>query len=346
MSNDSFQARILHWYRLNGRDLPWRHTRDPYAIWLSEVILQQTRIDQGRDYWQRFVHRWPRVDDLAAASEDEVLLMWQGLGYYSRARNLLAAARQVVAMGGFPADFKELKALKGVGDYTAAAIASIAFGLPVATVDGNVYRVLSRHYGIDTPIDTTAGRKTFAALAQSLLPVDQAAAFNQAMMDFGATCCTPRSPRCSQCPLEDTCEALHSHRVDQLPAKLKSARVTTRYFQYVYLRCDGCTAIHRREAGDIWQGLYEPVLYESATATAPGELRAMPHLDIAPGARPVELCHAVKHQLTHRTIYADFYLLATGSRPALPPGYFWIEERERDRYAMPRLVERLLETLP
>lgn len=346
MSNDSFQARILHWYRLNGRDLPWRHTSDPYAIWLSEVILQQTRIDQGRDYWQRFVHRWPRVGDLAAASEDEVLLMWQGLGYYSRARNLLAAARQVVAMGGFPADFKGLKALKGVGDYTAAAIASIAFGLPVATVDGNVYRVLARHYGIDTPIDTTAGRKTFAALAQSLLPVDQAAAFNQAMMDFGATCCTPRSPRCSQCPLEDTCEALHSHRVDQLPAKLKSARVTTRYFQYVYLRCDGCTAIHRREAGDIWQGLYEPVLHESTTATAAGELRAMPHLDIAPGVGPVELCHAVKHQLTHRTIYADFYLLATGSRPALPPGYFWIEERDRGRYAMPRLVERLLETLP
>lgn len=343
---NSFTSTLLKWFSENGRQLPWRETRDPYAIWLSEIILQQTRIQQGMAYWERFMQRWPRVEDLARATEDEVLRMWQGLGYYSRARNLHTAARQILALGHFPCTLDEIKALKGVGDYTAAAIGSIAFDLPAAVVDGNVYRVLARHFGIDTPINTTEGKHTFTALAQELLPPKQASAFNQAMMDFGATCCTPRSPRCSQCPLEDTCEALHSHRVDQLPAKLKSARVTTRYFQYVYLRCDGCTAIHRREAGDIWQGLYEPVLYESTTATADGELRAMPHLDIAPGVGPVELCHAVKHQLTHRTIYADFFLLATGSRPALPPGYFWIEERDRDRYAMPRLVERLLETLP
>lgn len=345
-SSDSLEARILHWYRLNGRDLPWRHTHDPYAIWLSEVILQQTRIEQGRDYWLRFMQRWPRVTDLAAASEDEVLLMWQGLGYYSRARNLLAAARQVVAQGGFPSDFKGLKALKGVGDYTAAAIASIAFGQPVATVDGNVYRVLARHYGIDTPIDTAAGRKAFSTLAQSLLPEGQAGTFNQAMMDFGATCCTPKAPRCSQCPLEATCEALHSHRVEQLPVKKKSAQVLERYFQYVYLRCNGCTAIHRRQGGDIWQGLYEPLLYESPTATVPGALRCMPHLAAAGDARLVELCHAVKHQLTHRILYADFYLLATSSRPTLPPGYFWVEERNLQDYALPRLVERLLASLP
>ena len=309
MSNDSFQARILHWYRLNGRDLPWRHTRDPYAIWLSEVILQQTRIDQGRDYWQRFVHRWPRVDDLAAASEDEVLLMWQGLGYYSRARNLLAAARQVVAMGGFPADFKGLKALKGVGDYTAAAIASIAFGLPVATVDGNVYRVLSRHYGIDTPIDTTAGRKTFAALAQSLLPVDQAAAFNQAMMDFGATCCTPRSPRCSQCPLEDTCEALHSHRVDQLPAKLKSARVTTRRRYMARPLRAGAVRVGHGHCG--WRASSHAAPRHRTRRPPRG---AVPRRE-APAHAPHHLCRLLPAGYRQQASLAPRLLLDRGARP-------------------------------
>lgn len=166
----SFTTTILQWFRENGRDLPWRETRDPYAIWLSEIILQQTRIEQGRPYWERFMRRWPTVQDLAAASEDEVLREWQGLGYYSRARNLYAAAKQIVDRGGFPSTLAEIRTLKGVGDYTAAAIGSFAFGLPAAVVDGNVYRVLARHYGIATPINTTGGKKEFSALAQSLLP--------------------------------------------------------------------------------------------------------------------------------------------------------------------------------
>ncbi|MBQ2165193.1 MAG: A/G-specific adenine glycosylase, partial [Bacteroidaceae bacterium] len=199
MTPSSFTPDLLRWYAENRRELPWRDTTDPYLIWLSEVILQQTRIQQGWAYWERFVERWHTVEELAAASEDEVLRLWQGLGYYSRARNLHAAAKQIVQMGGFPRTYEGIRSLKGVGDYTAAAIASFAFGLPHAVVDGNVYRVLARHFGIDTPINTTEGKKLFTALANELLPADQPAAFNQAMMDFGAIQCTPQSPRCVLC---------------------------------------------------------------------------------------------------------------------------------------------------
>ena len=218
-----FASLLMKWFRENGRDLPWRQTRDPYAIWLSEIILQQTQVKQGWDYWERFMRRWPTVEALAAATEDDVLREWQGLGYYSRARNLHYAARQVVEMGGFPQTLEGLRSLKGVGDYTAAAIGSIAFGLPAAVVDGNVYRVLARHFGIDTPINTTEGKKTFAALAQSLLPTSEvshlSSLYNQAVMDFGAIQCTPQSPRCQTCPLAETCDALQTGRVELLPVK-------------------------------------------------------------------------------------------------------------------------------
>lgn len=329
----SFTDHILRWYHAHGRDLPWRGSRDPYHIWLSEIILQQTRIAQGRDYWLRFVERWPTVHDLARASEDEVLRLWQGLGYYTRARNLHQAARQVDAMGGFPDTLQGLRALKGVGDYTAAAIASMAFGIDAAVVDGNVYRVLARHFGIDTPIDTTRGKRIFTELAHSLLPQGQAAAFNQGMMDFGAIQCTPRSPRCDECPLADTCDALHTHRIDVLPVRRKAIRITERRLQYVYIRCRGYTAIRRRPAGDIWQGLYEPLLVENAP---------MPQL---PGQMTL-LRQGVKHVLTHRVLLADFWLLEADERPSLPPGYQWVAEADLDRYAVPRLVEKLLGCLP
>ena len=217
----NFAATLLQWFKNNGRSLPWRETKDAYAIWLSEVILQQTRIVQGMSYWERFMAQWPTVNDLAAATENEVLKAWQGLGYYSRARNLHTAAQQVMELGGFPQTFKELKTLKGVGDYTAAAIASIAFGEPVAVVDGNVYRVLSRYYGIETPIDSTEGKKEFQALAQSLLPINEPADYNEAIMDFGATQCTPNSPHCSACPLCETCVAFREQRINELPVKSK-----------------------------------------------------------------------------------------------------------------------------
>ena len=334
-----FAAALLQWFAENGRDLPWRQTRSPYAIWLSEIILQQTRIEQGRPYWERFVHRWPTVEALAAASEDEVLREWQGLGYYSRARNLHHAAQQIVAMGGFPQTLEGIKSLKGVGDYTAAAIGSIAFGLPAAVVDGNVYRVLARHYGISTPINTTEGKKEFTALAQSLLPEQQASAFNQAMMDFGAIQCTPQSPRCLLCPLQESCVALREGRVEQLPVKLKTLKVKERHLTYVYLRCQGQTAIRRRPAGDIWQGLYEPFLIEN------GELRIdnfVQHNSQFSIINSQLLSRGVKHVLTHRVLYADFWLCEVSERPVLPPEYFWIDEADIDQYAVPRLVEMLL----
>lgn len=340
-----FTTTLLDWFALNGRDLPWRHTHDPYAIWLSEIILQQTRIQQGMDYWLRFMQRWPQVEDLAAATEDEVLRMWQGLGYYSRARNLHTAAQQIVANGKFPDTIDSIKKLKGVGDYTAAAIGSIAFGLPAAVVDGNVYRVLARHYGIDTPINTTQGKKLFTELAQSLLPTDKPAEFNQAMMDFGAIQCTPVSPKCDICPLQETCEALRTRRTSELPVKERKLKIQTVRLTYIYIRCNGKTAIRKRPAGGIWQGLWEPVALPAFTlgenANNPnGNLPTMGDFKQA-----ILLRKDVKHVLTHRILLADFYLLEVQELPTLPEEYIWVDESDLDRYAFPRLIQILFEAL-
>jgi A/G-specific adenine glycosylase len=274
------------------------------------------------------MERFPTVEALASASEDEVLRLWQGLGYYSRARNMHAAARQIVEQGGFPRTIEGLRALKGVGDYTAAAVGSMAFGLPAAAVDGNVYRVLARHYGIDVPINTTRGKRTFEALARELLPEHEAGTFNQAMMDFGATWCTPRSPRCEDCPVAETCEALRTSRIDQLPIKEKKLQVKERHFSYIYIRHEGMTALRRRPAGDIWQGLWEPLLVEDAP---------LPDL----GCPLLLLASGVKHVLTHRVLLADFYLAEPQMRPALPPEFVWVNEQDLDNYGVPRLVEKL-----
>ena len=355
---NDFAAILLSWFRENGRELPWRGTKDPYAIWLSEIILQQTQVKQGWDYWERFMRRWPTVEALAAATEDEVLREWQGLGYYSRARNLHTAAQQIVARGGFPTTIEGIKQLKGVGDYTAAAIGSIAFGLPAAVVDGNVYRVLSRYYGISTPINTTEGKKEFQALAQSLLPTENGE-FNQAIMDFGAIQCTPTKPQCQQCPLQDTCTALREGRIAELPVKQKTLKVKERRLTYIYIRCQGMTAIRRRPAGDIWQGLYEPYtppgLPEGDECLSESSvLQALPSFGKATGRRVsgngaggglVLLAKQVKHVLTHRVLYADFYLWEPAERPQLPPDYFWIKEEDLGDYAVPRLIEILLSSL-
>ena len=323
-----FTNTILRWYAAEGRALPWRETKDAYAIWLSEIILQQTRARQGQPYWERFMRRWPTVEALAEATEDEVLRAWQGLGYYGRARRLLLAARQVVERGAFPDTLEGIKALQGVGDYTAAAVGSMAFGLPVAAVDGNVYRVLARHFGVATPIDSGEGRREFRALAQRLLPADRASDFNQAMMDFGAMQCTPLGPQCGECPLQDTCVAWREGRVAELPVKGRRTKTRERRMTYVYIRHDGRTAIRRRPEGDIWQGLYEPWLTDTVPAGA------------------VLLRQNVRHELTHRVIYADFWLWQPeGRRPVLPTDYFWINESEIDNYGVPRLVEKLLEAL-
>lgn len=382
-----FANTIISWFRENGRALPWRETRDPYAIWLSEIILQQTRIAQGWEYWERFMAQYPTVEDLAAAHEDEVLKLWQGLGYYSRARNLHTAAKQIVALGHFPDTLEGIKQLKGVGDYTAAAIGSFAFDIPAAVVDGNVYRVLARYFGIDTPINSTQGKKEFAALAQSLLPSSKSsdflslssasdtlsssspvAAYNQAMMDFGAIQCTPLSPKCLLCPLAETCEAMRSNRVAELPVKQKTLKVKTRHLSYIYIRCKGETAIHRRGEGDIWQGLWEPFnasditeatasiasaqASPSSAKTSPSptkfspfksELAASLHLSNVDGLQL--LAQDVKHVLTHRILLADFYLLETEARPQLPDDYIWIKEEEIEDYGIPRLIELMLEKI-
>ena len=382
-----FANTIISWFRENGRALPWRETKNPYAIWLSEIILQQTRIAQGREYWERFMAQYPTVQDLAAAHEDEVLKLWQGLGYYSRARNLHTAAKQIVALGHFPDTLEGIKQLKGVGDYTAAAIGSFAFDIPAAVVDGNVYRVLARYFGIDTPINSTQGKKEFAALAQSLLPSSKAsdflslssasdslsssspvAAYNQAMMDFGAIQCTPQSPKCLLCPLAETCEAMRSNRVAELPVKQKTMKVKTRHLSYMYIRCKGETAIHRRGEGDIWQGLWEPfnasdiaeacASPSSAQASLSStkfstsltklssfkkELAADLHLSNVDALQL--LAQDVKHVLTHRILFADFYLLETEARPQLPDDYIWIKEEEIEDYGIPRLIELMLEKI-
>ena len=390
-----FANTIISWFRENGRALPWRETRDPYAIWLSEIILQQTRIAQGWEYWERFMAQYPTVEELAAAHEDEVLKLWQGLGYYSRARNLHTAAKQIVALGHFPDTLEGIKQLKGVGNYTAAAIGSFAFDIPAAVVDGNVYRVLARYFGIDTPINSTQGKKEFAALAQSLLPSSKAsdspssfspasdfqsslslvAAYNQAMMDFGAIQCTPQSPKCLLCPLAETCEAMRTNRVAELPVKQKTMKVKTRHLSYIYIRCNGMTAIHRRGEGDIWQGLWEPFnasdiaeacASPSSAQASPSsaqaslsstkfstsltklssfkkELAADLHLSNVDALQL--LAQDVKHVLTHRILLADFYLLETDAHPQLPDDYIWIKEEEIEDYGIPRLIELLLEKI-
>ena len=338
---------LLQWFQENGRDLPWRQTRDPYAIWLSEIILQQTQVKQGWEYWERFMRRWPTVEALAAATEDEVLREWQGLGYYSRARNLHYAARQIVARGSFPNTIEDIKKLKGVGDYTAAAIGSIAFNLPVAVVDGNVYRVLSRYFGIDTPINTTEGKKLFATLAQEqLLPALNregmgAGLYNQAIMDFGAIQCTPKSPKCDDCPLMESCEAFRTNRIQELPVKLKTLKSRERHLIFIYIRYKGQTAIHRRGAGDIWQGLYEPLSIDGGQLTV-DNWAAQNHYPLST-ANCQLLRKNVRHVLTHRILYADFYLWEPDEQPSLPSDYIWIPESDIDNYALPRLIEVLLE---
>ena len=345
---DPFARTILDWYAQFARDLPWRRTRDPYAVWLSEIILQQTRIAQGTAYWQRFMERFPTVEQLSQASEDEVLRLWEGLGYYSRARNLHAAARQIVVLGGFPQTLEGIRQLKGVGDYTAAAIGSICFGLPAAVVDGNVYRVLARYYGIATPVGTTAAKKEFTALANRLLPPQEAAAFNQGMMDFGALQCTPQNPDCEACPLFSGCNARKTGRVGILPVKKPATTIQERRFDYIYLRFQGQTAIRKRPAGDIWQGLYEPVVV-STEKTSVDSLASDNYF--SQGFAKNQFSDAqlirkgVRHQLTHRTLIADFYIWEPSQKPELPEGYFWIKEAELDRYAKPRLFELLLEAI-
>ena len=306
---------LLSWFAREGRDLPWRRTRDPYRIWLSEVILQQTRVAQGLEYYLRFTERFPDIAALAAAPEDEVLKLWQGLGYYSRARNLHAAARQVMSRFGgvFPATYGEVRALPGVGDYTAAAVCSIVYDAPCAVLDGNVYRVLARLFDIGIPIDTTAGKRTFAELAQLQLDTSRPGLYNQAIMDFGALQCTPAQPRCGDCPLAGRCLALAAGTVGVRPVKQGRAKVRDRWFNYLHVTCGGQTLLHRRGGGDIWQGLYEFPLIETDKAADFAELAATAAFRELLGNGAVSRCPGT----SFRTSFCMRFSTASNATPCL-----------------------------
>ncbi|RZJ73903.1 A/G-specific adenine glycosylase [Flavobacterium sp.] len=267
-----FAKRLISWYLQNKRDLPWRETVDPYKIWLSEIMLQQTRVAQGMPYYFAFTEAFPTVFDLAKADEEQVLKLWQGLGYYSRARNLHATAKIVAGehKGNFPDTYRDLLTLKGVGDYTAAAIASFSYNEAVPVVDGNVFRVLSRYFDVETDIASPKAKKEFTALAYELLPKDNPAIFNQAIMEFGALQCVPKSPNCAICVMNDSCLALQKGKVDKLPVKFKKQKITNRYFNYLVYKDEiGKTVLNKREGKGIWQNLYEFPLIET---DAPADL--------------------------------------------------------------------------
>ena len=345
------QDTLINWYGLNQRDLPWRHSPTPYQVWLSEVILQQTRVNQGMDYYLRFVDRWPTVADLAQASEEEVLKMWQGLGYYSRARNLRLCAKQVVENhnGQFPADYEQLKLLKGVGDYTAAAIASIAFNKPHAVVDGNVYRVLSRLFDIDTPININEGEHLFANLADNLLNRERPGLHNQALMEFGALHCTPKNPNCLLCPLQAHCLALAHQTVMQRPVKLAKVKVTTRYFNYLVIRFEDSIYLHKRSGNDIWRNLYDFPCVESETPLSVDEVIATAQFKELIENKPftiVKVSPVFTHKLTHRTLLAQFIELKLEKKllQIETKDLFLMPETDLGSFPIPRLIDLYLTT--
>ncbi|MEG1405404.1 MAG: A/G-specific adenine glycosylase [Alistipes sp.] len=335
---------LLDWYALHGRDLPWRTTRDPYRIWISEVILQQTRVAQGLAYYERFTEHFADVAALAAAPQDEVMKLWQGLGYYSRARNLHAAAQQVVEQfgGAFPSTYAEVRSLRGVGEYTAAAICSAAWNLPYAVVDGNVCRVLARLFDLAEPIDTAAGRKALAELAQSLLDEHHAASYNQAIMDFGATLCTPSQPRCAECPFGVSCLARAMGTVAQRPVKQGRTLVRDRYLNYLHITLGDHTFLHRREGGDIWQGLYEFPMIESPRTMDFVELSATEEFRAWLGAGAWQLMRTTvlpRHQLSHQTLHAVVHQLTIAEASSRLAECRSVPVAEVGDYAVPRLID-------
>lgn len=336
---------LLIWKLKFGVTLLWENERDPYIVWLSEVILQQTRVTQGEAYFTRFLEAFPTIYDLANASEQDVLALWQGLGYYSRARNLHHSANYIVQEldGIFPNTFEDLKALRGVGDYTAAAIASFAFGLPHAVVDGNVYRVLSRFFGVRTNISSGQGKKEFAALAQSLIPINQPSLFNQAIMNFGANQCTPKKPKCDSCPLQKKCVAFSEQLVDDLPVKSKAKKKKERFFNFFFIQSKSKTYIQKRLGDDIWKHLFQLPLVESKAKIPKEEL--LKHHDLK--ILPVHTCDeldSTTHILSHQKIYASFYGIRLKKHLTKEQRGDWvvIEQKELLNYPYPQLVQNFL----
>lgn len=338
---------LIQWYSNHKRELPWRDTNDAYTIWVSEVILQQTRVGQGHDYFNRFIQRFPNIRSLASADESEVLKLWQGLGYYSRARNMHAAAKVVESeFGGvFPKNYKEVLSLRGVGGYTAAAIVSFAYNLPYAVVDGNVYRVLSRLFAIATPINTGKGKKEFAELAQVLLDAENAGLHNQSIMEFGALQCVPVSPDCEVCPLSSLCLSYSKGNVKMFPVKDKKASVRDRYFYYFDIHVKGAVFLRKRIYKDIWQNLFELPLIEKEQNCDFLELQKQQEfLHLFEKAENMSITHMlnVKHVLSHQRIHASFYKVEV-DEIYLDDSYLKVKKENIDNYPVSRLVHKYFE---
>ncbi len=340
---------LIDWYQENMRSLPLRETNDSYKIWVSEVILQQTRVAQGLNYYLNFIEKFPTVHVLAESSEKEVLKAWQGLGYYSRARNLHTGAKSVVALykGKLPDTHKEILTIKGIGTYTAAAVLSIAYNKPYAVVDGNVYRVLSRLFAIDTPIDTTVGKKQFAKLADSLLDENRPGMHNQAVMELGALCCTPSQPLCNTCPLQRLCEAKYLNMQSEFPVKSKKVKVTKRFLHYFYIKYEGHTYLNKRKGNDIWKNMYEFPLIETSKDTDLADLMDTDLFKTMFNETQIvihSVSNKIKHMLTHQHLFAKFYVVEVLKSDAfLTKSYLKINETDISLYPISRLIHRYLE---
>lgn len=345
----SFTENLMAWNHLgNCRQMPWKGEKDPYRIWLSEIILQQTRVEQGWAYYEKFVAQFPTVKSLALARDEDVFKLWEGLGYYTRCKNLLYTARYIAKElnGVFPCGYNDIIKLKGIGPYTAAAISSFAFSEVRAVVDGNVQRVLARFFGSDIPVDTSSGKQFFSGLAQSLIPAAEPAAYNQAIMDFGASICKPRNPLCTSCCQRSECEAYKNGQVHVLPKKAKSIQRTTRRFNYFILRSGDHVYIRKRTEADIWQNLHEFVLLETDSELN-GDASAFleQFLKQSPYTLKPEI-HRIKQQLTHQKIEGTFYVVELGSKINLPTEYLQVHKNNLHQYALPRLITSYLANHP
>lgn len=346
-----FAGVLLGWDRAkNSRQLPWKGEKNPYKIWLSEIILQQTRVEQGLAYYERFIRVFPDIHRLAAAPEEKVIKLWEGLGYYSRCRNLIATAKYISRelKGIFPENYEAIRALKGVGPYTAAAISSFAFNAPYAVVDGNVFRVLSRVFGISKPIDSTKGKKYFSRLAESLLDKKQPGRYNQAIMDFGATVCKPVSPSCASCVFKKNCAAFRNGTINILPVKEKRTAVRKRWFYYLVLVHDHSWAIRKRTDRDIWHGLYEFPLLKAEKETAVKDVLRRAENEKFLVKKKYELLSVSslhKQQLTHQQISGRFIMLRLKRKPLLPGGGRWVNAGQLRRFAFPQFINQYLRRL-
>jgi A/G-specific adenine glycosylase len=348
--NDGFTRKLLDWNKQeNTRSMPWKGEKDPYKIWLSEVILQQTRVEQGRAYYEKFIDVFPSISDLARAPEQKIFKLWEGLGYYSRCRNLIETARKIDKdyNGVFPSSYKQIIELKGVGPYTAAAIASFAFNLPYAVVDGNVERVLARYFGIETPVDTTAGKKLYAVLADSLLDNKQPGNYNQAIMDFGAIVCKPQNPLCGECIQREDCQAFENGWTTRLPVKEKNAPKRKRWMYYLMIRTDRDEIyISRRKGKDIWAGLFEFVLYETESATDAGEIMKSDFVRRVFAEQPLTVKHISKvyrQELTHQTIEGQFITINTGKPLPTLENHTLVGWKDLNEYPFPGFINAYLQ---